>query len=307
MGFASTLFGGSSSKAQSTSGFDLLPDELKKAFTQYGGQLTNLFPGGNKQASAFMPIGQTADETRAFDMARQGLGSQQNFANNIGMLMNPYDDYVINDINRQAQGQNSLVNQAATKAGQQGSNRSFLGTSDVEQNRLNAIGQFRQGQYNNAVEQALGPLAGLQQQDMQNLLGVGQFQRDLEMQRKQAPYTALQSYGTLLGAIPQSGGSQSTSKSQSSEGLVSGLGKTAGAIAGGLALFSDRNVKENIRHVDVEKGHNIYEFNYIGDNKKYRGVMAQEVIEKNPWAVEEIGGILAVRYDMIGLQMKEVA
>ncbi len=47
---------------------------------------------------------------------------------------------------------NSLVNQAATRAGQQGSNRSFLGTSDVEQNRLNNIGQFRQSQYNNAVQ-----------------------------------------------------------------------------------------------------------------------------------------------------------
>lgn len=227
MGLFDSIFGGSESKQSSQSGFALLPKELQNAFKQYGSQLGGLFSGN--QSGAFTPLQQTEDETAAFNQIRQGLApTQQSFSNDISMFMNPYDDYVVNDINRQAQGQNSLVNQAATQAGQQGSNRSFLATSDVEQNRLNNIGQFRQNQYNTAVNNVLGPLAQLRQQDISNLLGIGGFQRDLNTQTQQAPFNALQMYGNLLGAIPQSGGSTSTGKSSSTNGILGGIGSLFG-------------------------------------------------------------------------------
>lgn len=206
-----SLFGGSDSKSKqsSQSGFALLPPELQNAFTQYGSQLTSKFGNGG-----YSVLPQTEDETNALNMVRQGMApTAESIQSDVSMLMNPFDEFVINDINREATGQNSLVNQAATQAGQQGSNRSFLASSDVEQNRLNNIGQFRQGQYNSAIDSILGPLAQLRQQDVGNLLGAGTFQRGLQQQQQLGP---LQAYGTLLGAIPQSGGSTASGSSSSS-------------------------------------------------------------------------------------------
>lgn len=253
MGFFSGLAGGllgggeqSSSSGTFQSGFASLPPEVQKAFTQYGTQITDMFK--NPQGNMFTPMPITADEMAAFDRMRTGLApTEQSLRSDINMFMNPFDDFVINDINRQAQGENSLVNQFATRAGQQGSNRSFLGSSDVEQNRLNNIGQFRQGQYNTAVNNALGPLANLRQQDISNLAGIGDFTRNLDTQTRQAPYQSLQAYGGLLGALPQNTSLTQTSSKGSSGGSLGGTLGNIGSIAstvGSLAgFFSDRNLK----------------------------------------------------------------
>lgn len=324
IGKISGMMGGSgsqSSKSQSTSGFALLPPEIQKAFTGYAGDLTNLF-GGGKANSMFTPMAQTADETAAFDMARTGLApTEDSLRRDLQMLMNPYNDMVINEINREATGQNSLVNQAATQAGQQGSNRSFLGTSDVEQNRLNNVGLFRQSQYQNAIDNILGPIANLRQQDIGNLLGIGSFQRGLDMQTRQAPYSAMQAYGGLLGALPQSGGSQMTQSSQQ-QGESGGLGgllqtagniggaiKAGGGILGALGAFSDIRLKTNIERIGEEKGFPIYRFQYINmPEKTYIGVMAQDVLNIDPLAVhmDEESGYYKVDYDKIGIQLREV-
>lgn len=72
---------------------------------------------------------------------------------------------------------------------------------------------------------------------------------------------------------------------------------------------SDKNLKENIKKVGEENGFNIYEFNYINKpNKRYKGVMAQDVLKIIPEAVVKMSnGFLAVCYDMIGLKMEEIA
>lgn len=324
IGKISGMLGGAetaSSKGSSQSGFALLPPELQKAFTQYGKQVTGLFGNQGQANQMFTPMPQTADETAAFGMARQGLApTEESLRNDISMFMNPYDDFVTNEINRQATGQNSLVNQAATMAGQQGSNRSFLGTSDVEQNRLNNIGLFRQQQYQSAIDNVLGPLAGLRQQDISNLLGIGQFQRGLDTATRQAPYSALSAYGGLLGAIPQSGGSvQSQSMTQQGQssglgGILGTIGSVGSAIKGGgilgaLGAFSDARLKTNIERVGEENGFPIYRFQYINDAEKtYIGVLAQDVMKIDPLAVhmDEESGYYRVNYDKIGIQMREV-
>ncbi len=80
----------------------------------------------------------------------------------------------------------------------------------------------------------------------------------------------------------------------------------AGAQLGGAYLMSDKNLKENIKKVGEENGFNLYEFNYIGKpEKRFIGVMAQEVQEIMPDAVAEIGGYLAVDYGKIGLEMRD--
>jgi hypothetical protein len=80
--------------------------------------------------------------------------------------------------------------------------------------------------------------------------------------------------------------------------------QTIGQIGG--YMLSDERLKEGVSLVGNEKGHNIYEFNYLGEDTKYRGVMAQEVQRINPDAVTEIDGYLAVNYDMIGLKCEVV-
>lgn len=226
MGFFSGLVGGilgggqqssGSSSGTFKSGFASLPKELQKPYTQYGTQLSDAFANNPVQTP-------NADQTQGFNLARQGVAATpESLQRDLSMLMNPYDQYVINDINREATGQNSLVNQYATQAGQQGSNRSFLGTSDVEQNRLNNIGKFRQDQYNTSVNNILGPLAQARQGDISSLLNIGQQQQDM-------PYNNLQKYAELLGVVPngtnltQTGGTTSGSQGNSFGNVLGNLG-----------------------------------------------------------------------------------
>lgn len=87
---------------------------------------------------------------------------------------------------------------------------------------------------------------------------------------------------------------------------MGGLGQLGSAGASIYAL-SDEGVKENIKPMGKENGHNVYEFNYIGKpDNRFIGVIAQEVLETDPQAVREIGGHLAVNYDAIGVKMREV-
>ena len=85
-----------------------------------------------------------------------------------------------------------------------------------------------------------------------------------------------------------------------------------GGIAASLAgPGSDVKLKENIKYIGSSKqGHNIWEFNYVGNSKRYRGAMAQEVAKINPMAVsiaEDAGGrYLTVDYSKIDVDMVEV-
>jgi hypothetical protein len=275
------------------SGFYSQPQGFQDLYTSV---LKNANAGiGDINAQMFDPAqGQTAG---AFQSLMQGFApTAESLQSDIGMFMNPYNDAVINQINRQATGQNSLVNQAANRAGQMGSNRSFLATSDVEQNRLNNIGQFYQGQYDSAINNVLNKLVPQRAADAATALTVGQ-------QSTQAPLQALMSQLGLLQGVPTSfgdGGQQAKS---------SGGGTDWGKVAEtGLKIFSmsDRSLKQDIVHVGEENGHNIYEFSYkLDPSKRFIGVMADEVEKTDPEAVDIVDGYKAVDYDRIGVKFRE--
>ena len=94
------------------------------------------------------------------------------------------------------------------------------------------------------------------------------------------------------------------------------LGGALSLIQSGLSIgasiatisASDIKVKENINKVGKSpQGYSIYEFNYIGDATRYRGVMAQDVVKIHPMAVEIMSsGYLGVNYDLIDVNMEEV-
>jgi hypothetical protein len=71
------------------------------------------------------------------------------------------------------------------------------------------------------------------------------------------------------------------------------------------AMISDIRLKTDIERVGIAaNGLPLYTFRYIGEDAVYRGVMAQDVLKVLPEAVCVMpNGYLAVRYDMLGMEM----
>jgi hypothetical protein len=86
--------------------------------------------------------------------------------------------------------------------------------------------------------------------------------------------------------------------------VAGGLLSAGGAAA--TAFGSDARIKDNIEYVGMENGFKTYEFNYLGRDNRYRGVMAQEVMVERPDAVDMQDGFYRVNYDAIGVQFEAV-
>ncbi len=95
---------------------------------------------------------------------------------------------------------------------------------------------------------------------------------------------------------------QSNHKSMMGGGGGSGWGGFSSAIGG---MFSDVRLKEKIEKTGKSpSGIPTYEFNYIGDNNRYSGVMAQDLIEMNIDAVSmDDSGFYKVNYNNIDVDM----
>ena len=75
----------------------------------------------------------------------------------------------------------------------------------------------------------------------------------------------------------------------------------------GYTIASDRRLKENIQEVGISpQGYKIYEFNYRGGDVRFRGAMAQDVLQKNPMAVGIDQNHLTVDYRKIDVAMEVV-
>lgn len=223
-----SVLGGGGGSSSSKSGYAALPKELKDAFNKLGinvEQYTN--PSNAGVTEAFTPQGVTAGEQGAMDAINRGFTpTAESIQSDIAMQMNPFDTYVIDEINRQGMGDYSILKQALSESGQQGSNRQALGANDIDLTRLNQIGQFKQGQYNTALQNSLGTLTKSRQSDAGSQLGVGDFLRTLDLQTKQAPVNAL-SAGTSMISPFTSGGTQS---SNTQGDTLGSLGKIIGTI-----------------------------------------------------------------------------
>lgn len=120
--------------------------------------------------------------------------------------------------------------------------------------------------------------------------------------------TGMSGYGNILNSQTQLYNT-SMNNDAAMWGAVIGAGGNMAA-ASLMPKPSDIRVKENIERVGTHfrTGLPIYEFNYIHvPDKRYRGVMAQDVEKVYPDAVIEMhDGIKAVNYDMLGMEMEEV-
>ena len=230
MGFFSGIKGavlGTPSSSSSQSGFALLPQQIQSAYTTFADQVTNQLKNGNL-AQAYRPTDINAGERSALDKTYEGFApNEQTLQSDISMQQNPFDQYVIDAINRESQGENSVLQQNLNRAGQFGSNRQMLGANDIDLSRLQQIGQFKQGNYQQALQNALNVLPNSRRQDASGAMGAGTYERDLSLRQSTAPVTALQQIGAALGILPSDGGS--TSKST---GASKGLLDFASAAAG---------------------------------------------------------------------------
>lgn len=221
-----TLFGGSDSKS-SSNGFNALPNEIKGAFTNYGQQVQDILKGGNL-TNMYTPLAMSNAEQSALSNIGQGFTPDATqLQSDIQMQMNPYNSYVIDEINRQMNGQNSALTSSLAKAGQQNSNRSLLGANDIDLSRGNQIGSFLQNQYNTALNNSLNTLTNSRRADATGALTGATYARDLDFAQKQAPISGLSAISQLLSSLPTSEGSAQSKSSSSSGigGLLSGAAK----------------------------------------------------------------------------------
>jgi hypothetical protein len=223
MGFFSSgmqmLTGGSQSSggSQATSGFSLLPAQIQDAYKGYAGLVNNQIANPAAITKAFTPTPFSAAENTAIANVNKGFAPTQDSINSdVAMQTNPFDHFVIDEINRQSGGDYSLLKQAQDAAGQSGSNRGMLGANDIDLSRLNQIGGFKQNEYNTALQNALTTLPNARAGDASAQLGVGSTVRGIQDKTNQSEFTGLAALAQLLGVLPTNGGSQSSSQQQSS-------------------------------------------------------------------------------------------
>ena len=158
---------------------------------------------GQGQGSALQQQGLQAAGTTGVGAGTQqaGIASLQQAAGgpNINQFFNPYQSYVIDEINRQAAQQRNQVASGAVQSGAFGGGREGVQLAEAERARLGLVGQTQAAGFNTALGaaqqaqqaqiqtgQALGT-AGLQQQamqqaDIQSMLQAGGVQQQLAQQ-----------------------------------------------------------------------------------------------------------------------------
>jgi hypothetical protein len=174
--------------------------------------------------------------------------------------------------------------------------------------QLDAVGLGRnltgasQGAYGLAINSGNAAANNQMQPGSQLLGGMGQAANTT----MQGQGIKVQGLGTALNA--QTSYANAMNSLQASSGAA-GLGSLMGGAAA-LYSASDPRLKDNVVKVgvDPETGLAIYEFTYKLDNKVYRGVMADEVEEVMPEAVQRNEyGFASVDYAKIGVEFKEIA
>jgi len=153
---------------------------------------------------------------------------------------------------------------------------------------MNAINQARQNYLNEQVmsrNQQINELAAL-------LQGQGAIQSPTMMTGPQtgvAPTDVTGAY-SLAAGIDANNYNQQMGMQQAGIGALADLGGAA------IAQYSDRRLKKNIQKIANWKGFDVYCYNYIWGGETQIGVMAQDVLERIPEAVVQVGDWLAVDY-----------
>lgn len=230
---------------------------------------------------------------------------------------NPYyRDRLANEISDS----NAMIQSQFSGSGRYGSGAN---TNALAKNTQNMLLAGLESDYNRAQA---NQLAATQQLDSANsnlyrdklagnqaVIGAGQLQDANKQAQLTADFTKWQSedmapwtrLGLLQSAAAGAAGNYGTNTQTQTQpfNAMQGIGAL-----GSLFTKSDARLKVNIVPVGVENGFTVYEWNYRGNQVRYRGVMAQEIIEKQPRAVTiTADGFFAVDYGRIGVEFRRAA
>lgn len=313
----------------------VLPSWINKAAKDYLAQARGVASGLAQPYQGQVVAEMTDAQKNA--LARMGELSNFNLSEaNIGAMMNPYIQNV--EQAALAQGERALarnlsnISDAGLRAGGAfGSRQGVLEGAAASEQALGQAGlsaQLRQQGFQQAVANTLaGQQAALQA--AQAGFGAGsaeQQQRQRELTAEEMRYNAMRGFpleqlnifGSALGQVPYG---QSTTQSTPTSGNPF-MGAIGGALGFGQAGFnpflggalgflggSDRSMKTDIEKIgeDEETGLNMYAYRYKGDPKTYPkmvGPMADEIEEKYPDKVKEVGGKKVVAMNFLKGKVK---
>ena len=204
---------------------------------------------------------------------------------------------------------------------QQQTQNEFLRRQGLAQMGLQAqgMGMAEASRFRHQQMQAAQQLAGIGGMEQAATFGAaGQLGAMGQAQQQARQQQAIADYEQWLRG--QEGGAEELAMLQAMQPMAqmqqyqrkpSMFGQIAGGLLGaagtvGSFMGSDERLKDNIEYIGMENGFKTYEFNYLGSDDKYKGVMAQEVMIDHPDAVDVHNGFYRVNYDAIGVQFEAV-
>ena len=182
---------------------------------------------------------------------------------NISQFYNPFQSYVLDEINRQAQMKQNQIAQQAVQSGAFGGGREGVQRAELQRGTLATLGQAQQQGFNTALQaaqnqqqlaaqtglqggQLLGQLGTTQQQmaqgDINQLMAAGGLQRQLAqqtldaarqstLQQQYEPYQRLEFLKNIYAAGPTSQSGITSATSPTSNPLAQSIGTGLGAFA----------------------------------------------------------------------------
>ena len=210
------------------------------------------------QQTGFGMAGQTGVGQQA---AQQGIASLQQAAAgpNISQFYNPYQSYVLDEINRQAAQQQNQLSAQAVQAGAFGGGREGVQQAELQRATQQNIGQAQQQGFNTALQaaqqqQQVGLGAGqallgagaqqqaMQQGDIQSLLQAGGIQQQLgqqaleasrqtQLQQAYEPYQRTEFLKNIMTNLPTTQSSVTATTAPGSNPLAQAVGTGLGAYA----------------------------------------------------------------------------
>lgn len=249
----------------------------------------------------------TADQNRQMQgsLANQAANMQGQIANRDTGLQLGQMDQRSQLANQQAFMQASLANQAAgLDVNRLGLQAQMANQNAAQQDYARQLqAALGMGQLGDQANAALGT-------DIARLLSIGGMQQEQEQRYLDDAYGRfveardypLEQLNTRLAALGMSPYGRTQTTTQNSPTNWGGVASGIGNALMGFAMLSDKSMKTDISKVgkDKETGLDVYSYRYKGDPKSYPkvvGLMADEVEEKMPEAVEKIGGKKAVKFN----------
>jgi hypothetical protein len=280
--------------------------------------------GGNVyQGQTVAGLGNTTQQgIKGISNTVAGLPSSTSAQNNLtdyasGKFLAEGNPYYKERLNNEINDSNSLIQSQFSGSGRYGSGAN---TGVLAKNTNNMLLQGLENDYNRqqanqfaATSQIDAANSNLYQNQLagnQAQIGAGQLQDANKQAQLTADFTKWQSedmkpwtrLGLLQSAAAGSAGNYGTNTQTQTQpfNAMQGLGAL-----GSLFTKSDARLKENIVPIGVRDGHVVYEWNYIGGDAIFRGVMAQDLLNTDA-VVMDTDGFYAVNYAKVGFPMERV-